>query len=931
MILHSIRVANWKCLSQVQIGPLTPGITIIHAPNKTGKSSLVEAVKLALVDFHYDTGQIKKFIPWRCSPDDIPGVAIEFLVKDGHYLMEKIFSKKAGGASLSRLKPDGTKTVIAEGKEVTGETQKLLGMSASKYGIPSLLWVEQGSVGMPAIDDEMGKLLRPMLGAILTTESDNKVRENLDDKMREWFTGSNIRKKAFFASEFTLTGIDMIEINEKAFQKNCDLSKLKENIDNIKRELEEINIERNNIDRDMGDAERLKHDLLKLDTDIKQAEKEVEELTSQDEKITEKREKARELEDLIDDTKKELSRLKEEKESFANSLNELIELEKDLKEKSKEFDSFKDARDSAKASYDSAKSKANEIEKQLGEMESTRSLLEAKNNIIEMEKEITGLGKTLEKALQFENKIKEHREELNSIAVPNKKDAKKVRKSLEERDKLQAELEASQLVLSISPNKKFSAKLKVDSEDEQNINFRKGEELVKNVRQKFNLNIPEWGVINVKRGQEDEDIEKLASRQNKTLDTLRGMLAPLGIDHEAGSTEIIAEIEKRSQKSKDLNRRIEEMNNDLDELAPQGIETLKAEKDRLENNKANIISSRKELKGWEPSKKSLREDQKEFKEAENKIKEDLAEAKRKLNGTETELNKAQSGLDEISGKVSEARIKFEVKKEEAKGYQEKYGSIDKMHELISLKGKEIEKKEREYEKYKLTEEEENIRARLEGAREARIKRIEHKGEISNQLAAVEERLKKIEGLHSRKNALEQTLAGQEQARERLEMTIKAHCTLLVLFDRIRDENIESSLKPVSEQMDRWIRELYGEDAKQIIFGSDLHPEKIVTDGGESKDFAGATSYGELEQLSTLVRLAYGVAIAEDEPQVVILDDPIAHSDSFYHRKMLTIIEDACKKNLQVLILTCEPEAFDHIKAAERINLDRQLGEVCQDS
>jgi len=201
--------------------------------------------------------------------------------------------------------------------------------------------------------------------------------------------------------------------------------------------------------------------------------------------------------------------------------------------------------------------------------------------------------------------------------------------------------------------------------------------------------------------------------------------------------------------------------------------------------------------------------------------------------------------------------------------------------------------------------------------------MEHREEISNQLAVLEERLKKIEGLHSRRNALEQTLSGQERARERLEMKIKAHCMLLVLFDRIRDENIESSLKPVSDQMGLWLREVYGEDGKKIFFGSDLHPEKIATDGGKSKNFTTATSYGELEQLSTLARLAYGVAIANEDSQTVILDDPIAHSDSFYHRKMLAIIKDACEKNLQIIILTCEPEKFDHLKDAARINLEKE--------
>ena len=86
----------------------------------------------------------------------------------------------------------------------------------------------------------------------------------------------------------------------------------------------------------------------------------------------------------------------------------------------------------------------------------------------------------------------------------------------------------------------------------------------------------------------------------------------------------------------------------------------------------------------------------------------------------------------------------------------------------------------------------------------------------------------------------------------------------------------------------------------------------------------ATSYGEREQLGTLVRLAYGAVLAKDEPQVVILDDPLAHADTFRHRKMLQIIEEAAKKNLQIIILTCHPNRFDHLKAAQTFDLKAHL-------
>jgi len=46
MILHSLRVANWRSLlNPVELGPFSDRLNVIHAPNGTGKSSLFEAMR----------------------------------------------------------------------------------------------------------------------------------------------------------------------------------------------------------------------------------------------------------------------------------------------------------------------------------------------------------------------------------------------------------------------------------------------------------------------------------------------------------------------------------------------------------------------------------------------------------------------------------------------------------------------------------------------------------------------------------------------------------------------------------------------------------------------------------------------------------------------------------------------------------------------
>ena len=107
--------------------------------------------------------------------------------------------------------------------------------------------------------------------------------------------------------------------------------------------------------------------------------------------------------------------------------------------------------------------------------------------------------------------------------------------------------------------------------------------------------------------------------------------------------------------------------------------------------------------------------------------------------------------------------------------------------------------------------------------------------------------------------------------------------------------------------------------------------------GESTVQFTEESYGTWEQLSLLVRLALGGVLARDEPQVAILDDPLAHSDPPKHRRMLDILEFASEGReagkrpgqsfgrLQLIILTCHPERFDHLSDARQIDF---LHEAC---
>ncbi len=78
MIIRGIHVEHWCCIAQLDLDDLPPGIVVLHGPNRTGKSSLVKALRGCLFDFDHDTtrSQFKSSVPWNSSAT--PKLAVEF-------------------------------------------------------------------------------------------------------------------------------------------------------------------------------------------------------------------------------------------------------------------------------------------------------------------------------------------------------------------------------------------------------------------------------------------------------------------------------------------------------------------------------------------------------------------------------------------------------------------------------------------------------------------------------------------------------------------------------------------------------------------------------------------------------------------------------------------------------------------------------------
>ena len=86
----------------------------------------------------------------------------------------------------------------------------------------------------------------------------------------------------------------------------------------------------------------------------------------------------------------------------------------------------------------------------------------------------------------------------------------------------------------------------------------------------------------------------------------------------------------------------------------------------------------------------------------------------------------------------------------------------------------------------------------------------------------------------------------------------------------------------------------------------------------------ALSGGEREQLHFAVRMALADCSGSGERRLLVLDDTLMAIDSIRFQRILQIVEEAAKE-LQILILTCQPERFERLSDANRVDLATLLG------
>jgi energy-coupling factor transporter ATP-binding protein EcfA2 len=184
-----LRVEQLRQFSEpFELTGFDPGINLFTGSNEAGKSTLVRAIRAAFFERHRSTS-VEDLRPWD-DPGAAPAVEIDFEIGDTRYRLRKTFLRKA----RCHLEwPGGS----LDGDEAEAMIAGLLGFElpqrgASRrehWGIPGLLWMEQGTSHeiAPAVQhaaEHLRGALERCVGEVASSQGDALIARVRDERGR---------------------------------------------------------------------------------------------------------------------------------------------------------------------------------------------------------------------------------------------------------------------------------------------------------------------------------------------------------------------------------------------------------------------------------------------------------------------------------------------------------------------------------------------------------------------------------------------------------------------------------------------------------------------------------------------------------------------------------------------------------------------------
>jgi len=903
--IHKITLRGWRIFREECSIEFSDNITVIYGPNEAGKSTIIQAAVRALFDRHTARSQEMQAVqPWGSHL--APRVSVEFSAADNRYKVTKQFLNNP--LSELHLLKNGKWELIADGDasdrkilEIIGGNIPARGLSSSDHrGIAQALWVFQGDDWLPdKWNEEIADRLEHAVGTTLRVHGSATLEQKIKEKYEERLTPKRGEPRS--GSELQIKIQELQQTEEK---------------------LKEVVTRRNEYESKLFDLDTALRETLKLEEELEKAEKKLQEAEENFSKAKKHMENRLKAYNYLIEAERKYERLNNAVIEIKTRLNEIegakesvLECEAELKALSARISSL----DGKLNAISETIKQNNKRKKKLEKQKEAVSILVSICNI---KKKIENLMHDLEEARKINCNMKIINEKINSRPYPNEEEVEKASDLYEKIREGEAALKAEGLTLRLRAKEEDVTGTVFLDGTAKSLSLHAGEKRYQEFIAAASVSIDtKYLELEIESGSNE------ARQALKNLEENRNILNEMLTEFSVNS---LKELRELQQEKNELQKQLTEMEKDLKRLEWGGtiskIEAQLIKEESLLQSKQEALSTFPLNEEWKTSAMEVLEEikeslQKEIDELTAELEE--LEQKKESSRNELEILKGKQNKTEGTKREKDALIKQwekdieELRKkdgfttdEERKDSLEKAAAEVHIRKLAlnALEKEQYEKEEKPEEEYKKSKK--NTARLLEQLEKKKQKVHEIKGALDDA---------GVHNLREQEGNLEAYLNFLKSQCVRLQEEAEAWRLLDNLVTAHRRKQHQALVTPVRDCINMWIKKVAGPDFGEVNLSEEIIPKSVYIQPYGIDVPVNNYSYGALEQLNVLVRLAIGWVISENESHTVILDDRLVHTDPARFDRMSSILNEAAHR-LQIIILTCYPGRYSDI-ADSYINME----------
>jgi DNA repair exonuclease SbcCD ATPase subunit len=885
MILRSIAVQGWRCFADpMTVGPFGEAVNVIHAPNASGKSTLLEALLRGFFDSHRVGGRdVDALRPW--GRDLAPEVTLEFTEAGTDYRLTKRFLDNPSSELLRR---EGNQYArLAEGEKADEFVRNLFsagspGRGLSKpahWGLAQVLLVPQGELAVPELSGNLVEDIQGSLGVQVSGPGMGRLEEKIEAAYLRFFTPGGKRK----------TGKDaprVVELKERLQQLEGEQRSLLEDLEvfeQASRRVEDLRAERAQAKRD---EEGLHEELAKARLEARSYTALVTDRDLRQEQM--KTASARHAE-----LKQRIEGIESARRELARARDDLERIAKDASDREKEL-----ARLNAQA--EQARSDLEEVRTGREAVDRAEKQAEDGERFVQARKHLADLQVLLERIREATRDLEAGRQELAATVAPDAKALKAIRKALTARDEAQVRLDAALITLEIVPRKPGSMEILAGEEP--------GRREIAPGTPALVMGAPEVvvdleGVARIRARGPAGTVEELREELAGETRNLEALTAGFG-------TADVDELEAKSERCQQIRQQVSDARTRLETL----LSNTTAEEIEQETRKTGQIIEEiaRAHPGWPdtpPDAEALRNSARETRDA----------FVARVEEAELRKERAAQAFQAANLNIAKLRAERDLRDREVKSISEKLDRMQQDGMGDSERSAKLAEISLEWDAAKSAAEKlETELARFQDDPRLLAETLEkQRNAIRDQASSALELLKKEEGRleqlatagpYTALSQVEERIAELRTRIDSEELRIDAIRLLRDTVHQCKARVLSDLRKPVEESATRMLKRIAGTRLGSVQLADRFQPQAVTPRMASGEVTLLDLSGGETEQVHLAVRLALAEVLAGNRRRFLVLDDILTATDTGRLARILSILEEAARR-LQLFILTCHPERY----------------------